>query len=328
MNAPETNWLPGILAIGAALVAAVTFLLISLRKHAPSAPASSPEDLETRYQALILQLKGHTAQKHLQSPEAWAAEQARLEQAAAAVLRERAGAKHDALKAEARAAKKVAQAEATGFFAQNPALKGALLGAGVVGFFVVLGVVLSQESKAREDGAGMTGGVPSDSRGPMQGAPPEDLELKAVMDRANRSPDDIDALSAAAKALIDRQLFDDAAPLVRRATAIDPYHVQTRTHRAVMLAVQGQTSPALDELQHVADTFEDAWDARLFAGMIALQADDRQRALEQFERYVNEAPPDEQPPMLRQGIAQLKQELAQPPRAPVPGPMPAPMQRP
>ncbi len=314
-HAATTNWLPGTVALVSAFIAAVTFLLLSLRKHRPVAPPSSAEDLETRYQGLIAQLKEHTANKHIHSAEAWAAEQARLEQAAAAVLRESAGVKHHALKAQARAQKKVAQAEGSGFLAKNPALKGALWGAGVVGFFVVLGIVLSQESKAREDGQGMTGIQPGGSRGPMEGAPKEDLELKTAMERANRSPDDIDALSNAAKELISRQMFEDAAPLIRRATSLDPYHVPTRTHRAVLLAADGQTTTALDELQHIADTFEDAHEARLFAGMLALQADDRERALAQFERYVLEAPIDEQPPMLTRGIAQLRQEIAQP-RAP------------
>jgi tetratricopeptide (TPR) repeat protein len=314
MNPHATNWLPGIIALGVAVTVAIAFVLASFRKHAPVAKKVAAEDLETRYQALIVQLKEHGANKHLHAPDAWAEEQARLEQAAAAVLRERAGAKHDALKAQARAEKLASKPEPTGFFAKNPAIKGALWGAGVVGFFVILGIVLSQESKDRNDGQEMTGKVPDGARGPMEPAPPrEDVELKTAMERANRSPDDIDALSNAAKELIARQMFDDAAPLIRRATAIDPFHVQTRTHRAVLLALEGQTHTALDELQHVADTFEDAYEARLFAGMLSLQLEDRERALAQFERYVVEAPPEEQPPMLRAGIAQLKQELASPP---------------
>lgn len=320
MGGPHpTNWLPGILAVSAAFVAAVVFVLVSLRRHRPTAPPSSEEDLEIRYQGLIAQLKEHGANKHIHSAEAWADEQARLEQAAAAVLREKAGVKHAALKSETRASKKAAQAAAaTGFFAKNPAIKGALWGAGIVGFFVILGVVLSQESTARTDGQGMTGAVPGEAAGPMAERPPaEDLELKTAMARANRSPDDIEALSEAAKQLIARQMFDDAAPMVRRATAIDPYHVPTRTHRAVMLAVEGQGLTAMNELQHVADTFEDAYDARLFAGMLALQADDRPRALEQFERYMQEAPVDEQPPMLGKALVQLRAEIAQKP-APTP----------
>lgn len=313
---PDTNWLPGILALGAAALAAIGFLLASMRRHAPVADPSSAEDLETRYQALLAQLKEHSASRHLQVPEAWGAEQARLEQAAASVLRERAGVKHALLKAEARAQKLAARPEPTGFFGKYPAARGALVGAGVVGFFVVLGVVLSQESKTRVDGEGMTGTVPSS--GPMGAAPPaEDVELKTALARANRSPDDIDALSEAAKQLVGRQMFDDAAPLIRRATSIDPFHVPTRIYRTVLLAVEGQTMTALDELQHIADTYEDAWEARLFAGMLALQADDRERALGQFERYVSEAPIEEQPPMLRQGITQLRQEVAQQ-RAPAP----------
>ena len=142
--------------------------------------------------------------------------------------------------------------------------------------------------------------------------PKEDVELKTAMARVERSPDDLETLSAATKLLIQRQMFEDAAPLIRRATSIDPFHVPTRIHRAILSATEGQTLPALEELQHVADTYEDAYDARLYAGMLAMSADDKKRALEQFERYVAEAPPNEQPPMLRAGIAQLKQELASP----------------
>jgi regulator of sirC expression with transglutaminase-like and TPR domain len=91
-------------------------------------------------------------------------------------------------------------------------------------------------------------------------------------------------------------------------------------------AVEGQTSTALEELVHIADTFEDAYDARLFAGMLALQNDDRERALVQLERYRAEAPPDEQPPMIGQAIAQLRAERApHPPMMPkVPDAPPAP----
>ena len=317
----QTNWIPGLTAAGAAVVAAVIFLIVSLRKHAPTPPASSLEDLGVRYQGIIVELKEHAANKHLHAADAWAAEQSRLEQAAAAVLRERAGVQHDALKAQARAEKRVTQREGTGFFARNPALKGAIWGAAVVLFFVVLGVLLSRDSTARNDGDSITGMKAGGSDAPMQARPEptEDLELKTAMQRAERSPDDIDALSAAVKGLVQRQMFEDAAPLIRRAATLDPYHVPTRTYRAVLLAVDGQTMTALDELQHIADTFEDAYEARMYAGMLAMQADDKERALAQFERYVAEAPAAEQPPMLRMGIAQLKQELAAahpPPKAP------------
>ena len=321
----QTHWLPGVIALGTAMLAAIVFLIASLRKHTPAPPASSMEDLGVRYQTIILELKELAANKHLHTSEAWATENSRLEQAAAGVLRERAGVQHDTLKAQARAEKKIAQSEGTGFFAKNPALKGALWGAAVVLFFVVLGVLLSRDSKDRVDGEQITGMKAGASDAPMQAPdkpaadPKDDLELKTALQRAERSPDDIEALSAAAKALIQRQMFDDAGPLIRRATALDPYHVPTRTWRAIMLAVEGQTMTSLDELQHIADTFEDGYEARMYAGMLAMQADDKALALAQFERYLVEAPAAEQPPMLRMGVAQLRQELAgapQPPRAP------------
>jgi hypothetical protein len=309
----QTNWLPGLIVLGTALIAALLFVLNARRKHRPVPSPSSLEDLETRYQSVIAQLKEHAANKHSYPGQAWADEHTRLEQLAAAVLRERAGVAHEGLKAQARAEKKAAaQAQATGFFAKNPAMKGALWGAGVVLFFVLLGVLLSRESVDRVEGRQITGMPAGPGEAPMQTPPPakEDVELKTALGRAERSPDDIEALSTAAKVLIARQMFDEADPLIRRATAIDPFHVQTRIHRAVIQAVDGQTPAALNELKHLADTFEDAYEARLFAGMLALQAEDKDTALAQFERYVVEAPAAEQPPMLKMGIAQLKQEIA------------------
>ena len=318
--AHETHWLPGLLALGCALLAAIVFLLSSRRKHTPVAPASSAEDLGARYQGIIAELKEHAANRHLYAAEAWATEQARLEQAAAAVLRERAGVAHEDLKAQARAAKRVeAQTTATGFFARNPAFKGALWGGGVVLFFVALGVLLSRESKDRADGEQITGMAAGGSGAPMKPQPPqEDPVLKAALERAERSPEDIDALAAASRELISRQLFEDAAPLVSRATMLDPYHVPTRIHRAILLATEGQTATALDELQHLADTFEGAYDARLYAGFLSMQAEDKPRALAQFERYLDEAPAAEQPVMLRSGIAQLRAEIAHQGKAPAP----------
>ncbi len=325
----QTNWVPGVAVLGGALLVAVIFLLVSRRKHGPTAAAFSSEDLEVRYQGIIVELKELAANKHLHAPEAWAAENSRLEQAAAAVLRQKAGVTHDSLKAQARAEKRVAvTAEATGFFAKNPALKGAIWGAAVVLFFVVLGVLLSRESKDRNDGDSITGMKAGGSDAPMRprdnpeaaADPNDDPELKAAIQRAERSPEDIEALSGAIKSMIQHQLFDDVTPLIRRATALDPYHVPTRTYRAVMLAVEGQTMTALDELQHIADTFEGAYEARMYAGMLAMQSDDKERAIAQFERYLVEAPVSEQPPMLRMGIAQMKKELAassaKPPMAP------------
>jgi tetratricopeptide (TPR) repeat protein len=313
----QTNWTPGLITLGLGLAVAIFFALLNRRKAAPAVPQDNAA-LDARYQALLIQLKEHAASKHLATPESWAAEQTRLEQAAAQVLREKANVQHETLKTEARAQSlQKAAEEPKGFFGRNPAIAGAIWGGGAVAFFVFLGMSLSSESTARKEGGGPMMGN-SQTVQPQPGnangngnEPPEDPKLAAAMVRAEREPDDVEALSAAANELIKRQMFEDAAPLVARATLIDPYHVRTRIYRTVLDALQGDPAVALTELEHLADTYEDAYQARLYAGALAAQTNQPERALKAFERFIEEAPKSEQPPMIQQGIAELRAEIQQ-----------------
>jgi tetratricopeptide (TPR) repeat protein len=181
-----------------------------------------------------------------------------------------------------------------------------------VGFFVFLGLTLSTETKPRvEEGGGPMMGsgqvVPPGAGNPNP--PPTDPKLAAALNRAEREPDDVEALAAAANELIKRQMFEDAEPLVMRATQLDPYHVRTRIFRTVIAALSGPPGPAMDELEHLADTYEDAYQARLYAGALAAQTQQPARALKSFERYVLEAPDSEHPPMIRRGIEELRAQV-------------------
>lgn len=305
----ETNWTPGLITLGAGLAVAILFLLTQKKKAAPSEPEGT-EGLDAKYQTLLGQLKAHAEARHLMSAEAWAGEQTRLEQAAAQVLREKANVSHEALKAEARA-QKAAEAPKS-FFARNPALAGALWGGAAVAFFVFLGVTLSTESTARvEDGSGPMGSRPGAAT-PAQ--PPMDPRLAAALNQAEREPDNVEALAAAAGELVKRQMFEDAEPLVMRATLLDPYHVRTRVYRTVISALRGPPGPAMDELERLADTYEDAYQARLYAGALAAQTQQPARALKAFERFLEEAPASEHPPMLRRGIEELRQQVQASPK--------------
>jgi len=308
MNPHLTNWTPGIIVLAAALGAAILFVLNS--KKGAAKEAKAPEDLDERYNALLAQLKEHAANKHLAPEAEWQAEQTRLELAAAAVLREKAGASHEATKAAARAEKLAkAQAASTG----GSTLRGALIGGGVVAFFAVLGFVLTQQSTARVDGAGMTGTNPAEVAGtqgaPMQNRPDPQKEIDRLRKQAEESPDDIEVLAKTAGELIKLQAFNEAFPIVTRASGIDPYHVQTRIWRAVLDAVDGQAMSAVADLEHLGDSYEGAYKARLYAGLISLELEQPERALKQLELYLAEAPQSEQPPFIAMSVQRLKQQL-------------------
>lgn len=304
--AHATNWTPGLVMLGVGVVVAIAFALWSRRNHAAVAKGSPLEVLQARYQEQLVQLKGHLASKHQQAAAEWEAEKARLERAAALTLKEIDGKTHDAEKAGARKAKLEAARQAS-FSGRNPVLTAALVGIAVVGFFVVLGVVLTQESTDRQDGREMTGAVPGANGGPMQNRPPQEDPLAQLRARVARSPDDIEVLAEATAQLIRARAYEEAMDLTAKATVIDPYHVPTRIHRAVLMAAQGQGVVALGELEHLAETYEDGYPGLLFAGALAMEVGDNARALRHLERFKAEAKPSEVPPMLAKVLADLHQ---------------------
>jgi hypothetical protein len=326
MNPNETNWLPGILVLATGVTAALVYLFTSKRTpdaakpEAEKVPTAPVDELAARYQRLLGELKEHRANKHLLAPEAWAAEQARLEQAAAAALRERDGVKHEAVKAQARAEKKAVEAaKDTGFFAKNPAVGGALIGGVVVAFFAYLGVSVSTSASQRQDGMSATGGPgPAGMMGgAQQPAPPmADPKLEALAARVQANPDDVDAVADLGLRLISEQGFADAKPLMARAALLDPFHVKGRVGRAVLRAVDGDVPGAQAELERLASNYPEAYDGHLYAGLLALETNDPRRAVQQLEAYVNTAPASEQPPMIRAEVERLKSELSGAPMAP------------
>ena len=295
MAAGETNWLPGILVTAAGVVGSLAFLFLA-KRGAPAKDAAPPDDLNARYQTVIGELKEHTANKHLLPADSWETEKKRLEP----------------LKAEARAERKAqAAATETGLLAKNPQLKGALLGGAVVLFFAVLWISLNEATKPRADGMEATGMMAGGQMPPQEPQEPQqDLRLESLLAAVQKSPDDIDALAEAGLYLISKQGFQEARPFIQRASMLDPFHVKTRVCRGIMLAVDGDVTGSLGELERLAALYPDAYAGNLYAGMLSMDQNDPGRAVRNFEAYVGAAPPDEVPPMMRGAIAQIKQQLA------------------
>ncbi len=321
-----TNWTPGLLVLGVG-IAVAALILFSTRK--PSGPVASVRDerladLEQRLQLLLDQLRGLEAERH-QLGDAFGAEKARLERDAAAAMRAR-----DAyLEAhpEALRAPKVPQGApsptpatapsstgaAPGAGVLSPQLKGALWGAGVVLFFVAVGFALSRWQGDRGEDGIMTGRTPPGADvAPAAGANPQEHPgLGEALARAKADPRDLEAASFAAHELIRLQRFDEAAVLTHQSLAVDPFHVESRVHRAVLQATEGQFRPSLEELGMLARTYPDAWEAHLFRGALALQIGEAQVALEAFIDFQREAPADEHPPQLADAISSLRRQLGQ-----------------
>jgi tetratricopeptide (TPR) repeat protein len=301
----ETNWLPGIAVLVLALAAAAGFVFTLRRKReAPTTQLEGIADLEDRARRLLDQLRELNLDRHQLTDEQFAQEKQRLETAAASALRQK-----DELVAKgsskARAKPQPAKPTPPRVLSRHPQLKGALWGGGVVLFFVASGLFLTQEQKPRTEGREMTGKVPGGSEAAREESP----ELKAALARMQQRPNDPDAAVAVAHQLINEQDWSQASQLTERAAGLDPFHTENRIHRAFLKAVQGNNQQALSELEHLFETYPDAYEALLFHGAVALQAGNPRGALASFERYAIEAPANQQPPMLQQGIAMLRKQL-------------------
>ncbi len=293
------------MVLGTGLLAGGAFLMAASKSGAAKKDhAPAPNAHEDRYATLLGQLKEHAANKHLFEAKAWAEENARLEREAAEILKARATAAHEALKATARAAAPAP----TGFWATHPTLKGILIGLGVAGFFGVLFVQLNSQSKDRgPEGGPMAGGAPMAAPPRMANSGPSSAEL---LEKARAHPDDIELLADVAHALVKENALDQLPVIVARGTAIDPYHVRMRIFRSLVTAIDGQSPRAIDELERLARTYDGAYLGRLYAGMLSLDNEDQDRAIENFERFLQEAPASEQPPMIRAAIEQMKADRA------------------
>lgn len=309
-----TNWTPGLVMLAVGIIGAILYLLTSKRLKQDAPAPETLDDLEARYKLLLGELRQHIANKHLVPEAEFNAEKARLETAAADVLRAKEGKKHDVLKQQARA-EKAAAAPPT-FASQNPMLMGGLIGGLVVGFFMFLGSSLQSTATERAEGMQATGMTPPGGGGAPMQQPQQDTKLEGLAARVQSNPDDPDAVADLAIYLIRRQAFQEARPLVDRAMLLDPFHPKARVGRAVNRALDGDLRGSVDELERLAGRYPDAYDAFMFAGMLSLEDNDPNRGVRNLEAYLELAPASEQPPMIRMAVAQLKQQLQAGPQTP------------
>jgi hypothetical protein len=116
------------------------------------------------------------------------------------------------------------------------------------------------------------------------------------------------ALDAAAHALLVRERFEEAEPLVLRALSVSPHDAEATIHQAVLEGVTGHASSARAELERLAHG-PAGWEASLFAAGFALRDKDDAAALRALRRFRKEAPPSELTPELLAEIAELERRM-------------------
>jgi tetratricopeptide (TPR) repeat protein len=298
----STNWTPSLIALGVSVLAVMLFFALRRKNLGAPLPVDA-DDAEAQYQRLLSELKELEANKHLMNDAQFAAQRQELEQRATAALKEKLTLSHEMAKASARAERK--QEAPKTFLTKYPGLVGAVVGGAVVGFFAYLAHSLTQnEAPPQMEKAGPPAAG--------QAATAGDAKIEALLSKVRAAPGDVDALADVSIALMRRQAFQEARPFILRGSAIDPFHAKTRVGRAVLLALDGDMPGALKTLETLAAKYPDAFDGRMFAGMIALDQNDNARALQNFEAYLSAAPPQDVPPMLRAAVSDLRTQLIRP----------------
>ena len=323
---PQTNWMPGIIALAVSLLCGIGYLLLQ-RGKGGAAPSPEPQkdgvrdDLERRAQSLIEQLKELVAEKHNFSPEQFQAEKSRLEREAAAALRARDEYLQKRKPGTAgtpapRAAPRPARPGSHGLRGAQPAAGGRAVGRGHRDLLRHAGLPAGvRAARARRGhgghgpdparavrhgpaaaaGADASAGGPRSAPRPWSGcaANPNDLEASGCVGHEHAS-------ATGSSTRRER--------VTKKALAVDPFHIESRVHLGVLHAIRGDAPGAEQELLELVDTYPGAQEALLFLGFINLQSGNRPKALEYFERFTVEVPRDQQPPGLDSAIAQLRQE--------------------
>jgi hypothetical protein len=316
----ETNWLPGILALSAGLIAAALYLLFGRRRPA-TVSSEAQGDTQRRVDSLLSQLQEHQTERHQMEAAAWAAEQERLEKLAAEAMRARDSVSAAPVVATAEGPasggrrSSAAKDQRPGLLTRHPQLSGALWGGGLVLFFGALGLWLSQEQRPRgaQDVATGTGGradVASQGASSSPNDATADREFQAALGRVHEDPGaNLEMTGEVVRELIRRSEFQQAVDLNERALAVDPFRTESRVHRAFLKAALGDRDVGLRELAHLARLYPHGAEALLFSGMIRMQGQEQRQALDDFEGYLAGTPPSEVPPQLREGVAALRQRL-------------------
>jgi hypothetical protein len=307
----ETHWIPGIVVLSLGLIAGALYLFFG-RKGAAATPADRVSDAQRRLDSLLSQLREHQAEKHQQDPAAWQEEHDRLERAAADAMRARDEVTRapDGTAGKGKRAQPEAAPAPIGFFGRHPQLVGAAWGAGVVIFFGALGLWLSQDQKPRGEGETATGTVGRGGASSGPGAAADDSDFQTALARTRNNPGaDLTLTSEVIRELISRSDFPQAQDINERALAADPFRTDLRIHRAFLQVVQGQREAGMTELSRIADLYPDGSSALIFRGMIHMQEEQPKAALEDFEGYLAVTPPQNVPPQLRAGVAQLRRQV-------------------
>jgi len=238
MPAESVNWLPGLVVLAAGLVAGFVLLRGVRRRGEPAPAASEPleqRDLMARRDALIEQLHELDELAPKRDHAQLAHRRWELEHEAARVLRDL-----DRLP-------RASLAPAPGGAAARPASpdravqRGFLWGTGTAAAVGLLLFLVYRSATERGPGGSLTGEIPGTARSAGPGA---DAELAALQAAVERTPDDVDARMALARAALARQDLMEVYNQTRAVLSRSPGHPRALSYQALVRLAMGQPDEA------------------------------------------------------------------------------------
>ncbi len=172
-----------------------------------------------------------------------------------------------------------------------------------VAFFVGLGALLKMSTDKRVEGGSMTGGSQTN---PVTMTKTIDRLEQQVQDE----PQNIEPLNQLAYIAIQKGDLAGAMKWMDRARAIDPNHVEVRTHMGILQASVGMTDRANGELTAALELEPTFSKALFWKGLIALRTGDRTGAISLLEDALNNAPNREARIMATQALAEARKPPA------------------
>jgi Tfp pilus assembly protein PilF len=289
-----TDWVSAIAILAAGLVLGALFVYLNKRKSAQTLGGDvdlERKDLEAKRDALVQQLR---------DPSLGIDERQRLERETADVLR-----KLDAYKRTAPPATSAAAPS----MAMNPTIKGFIWGAASTAALFGLGYFVMQQSKPRQQGDELTGGIAQTQQQAPMAPAQADAALQQLQAAAQAQPENLQLRNDLAQAYFERENLMEVFQQTKIVLAKEPDNSRALTLQALVRMTMGETDDATKMLQHATQSDPknlDGWVALAWVYAQSNRMPDAERMIAEAGRQV-----PEQRARLANVFVQMKAQLAQ-----------------
>jgi tetratricopeptide (TPR) repeat protein len=291
-----TDWVSALAILAAGLILGALFVYFNRRKHAATLGGDvdlERKDLEAKRDALVQQLR---------DPSLSPGERERLELETAQALR-----RIDEHKRRTPATTSVAAPP----MAMNPTIKGFIWGAASTAALFGLGYFVMQQSKPRQQGEELTGGITTQQQAPMQQQSPAQADpgLQQLQAAVQAQPDNLQLRNDLAQAYLERENLMAVFQETKIVLAKAPENSRALTLQGLVRMSMGETDTAMNMLQRATRSEPKNLDGWVALAWVYAQSNRMQDA----ERMIAEAGKQvpEQRTRLEQVFLQMKTQIAQ-----------------